>query len=71
MPLTYQAQTLYMQWCLECHRNPEKFIRPRAEIYNMAWQPTEKDQLALGHKLIKDYKIKSAYSLTSCSVCHY
>lgn len=71
MPLTYQANTLYMQWCLECHRNTEKHLRPQAEIYNMAWQPAEAEQLALGHKLVKQYNIKSAYSLTRCTVCHY
>src|SRR5512142_3245924 len=29
MPLTYKVNTLYMQWCIECHRNPEKYVRPR------------------------------------------
>ena len=38
MPLTYQANTLQMEWCLNCHRNPAKNLRPTAEIYQMAWK---------------------------------
>lgn len=38
MPLTYQANTLQMEWCLNCHRNPAKNLRPTSEIYQMAWK---------------------------------
>jgi hypothetical protein len=38
MPLTYQAATLQMEWCLNCHRNPVKNLRPTSEIYQMAWK---------------------------------
>jgi len=38
MPLTYQASTLQMEWCLNCHRNPAKNLRPTSEIYQMAWK---------------------------------
>jgi hypothetical protein len=41
MPLVWQNASLQMEWCLECHRNPEKFIRPRSEIYNMDWPPSD------------------------------
>ena len=37
MPLMYQQNTLQMEWCLNCHRNPAANLRPTAEIYNMAW----------------------------------
>ncbi len=37
MPLMYQENTLQMEWCLNCHRNPGKNLRPTGEIYNMAW----------------------------------
>ena len=66
MPLMWRENTLYMEWCLECHRNPEKFVRPREQVFNMDWQPPS-DQIALGQKLVRQYKIES---LTSCSVCH-
>ena len=66
MPLMWRENTLYMEWCLECHRNPERFVRPREQVFNMDWQPPA-DQIALGQKLVQQYKIES---LTSCSVCH-
>ena len=66
MPLMWRENTLYMEWCLECHRNPERFVRPRAQVFNMDWQPLS-DQIALGQKLVQQHKIES---LTSCSVCH-
>ena len=69
MPLTWRENTLYMSWCLECHRAPERFIRPREDVFSMDWQPTE-DQLTLGRRLVKEYKIQSVRLLTSCSTCH-
>jgi hypothetical protein len=66
MPLMWRENTLYMEWCLECHRNPERFVRPREHVFSMDWQPPS-DQIALGKKLVQQYKIEK---LTSCSVCH-
>jgi hypothetical protein len=37
MPLMYEQNTLQMEWCLNCHRDPAKNIRPASEVYNMAW----------------------------------
>jgi hypothetical protein len=37
MPIMYQQNTLQMEWCLNCHRDPAKNLRPTSEIYNMAW----------------------------------
>lgn len=70
MPLIRREATLYMDWCLECHRAPERFLRPRERVFSMEWQPPE-DQLTLGRKLVKDYKIQSVAVLTSCSTCHH
>lgn len=69
MPLMWQTASLQMEWCLDCHRHPEQFLRPREEVFNMAWQPPA-DQAALGRELIKRYNIRSAEVLTSCSTCH-
>jgi hypothetical protein len=55
-----------MEWCLECHRQPEKYVRPLSEVYNIAYEPPA-DQLDLGRKLVQEYKIKPR---TSCSTCH-
>jgi len=69
MPLVYQSTTLQMEWCLECHRAPEKFLRPRAEVFNMAYQPPA-NQLELGLALKKEYNVAGIEHMTSCSVCH-
>lgn len=66
MPLTWREHSLYMEWCLECHRAPERFVRPREQVVSMDWQPPA-DQLALGRKLVKEYKLQKR---TSCSTCH-
>jgi hypothetical protein len=68
MPLTRQTSSLLMEWCLECHRNPEKFVRPREEVFNMAWTPPG-DQITLGRQLVRQYNIRTE-QLTNCSVCH-
>jgi cytochrome c7-like protein len=44
MPLMYQQNTLQMEWCLNCHRNPGKNLRPTSEIYNMAWTGPSSDK---------------------------
>jgi hypothetical protein len=69
MPLTYQAQSLLMEWCLSCHRAPEQHLRPREEVFNMAYVAPE-DQLALGTRLKQEYNVASVEHLTSCSTCH-
>lgn len=69
MPLTYQAESMLMEWCLECHREPEKFLRPRNEVFNMKYQAPA-NQLELGLRLKKEYNVAGAQHLTSCSVCH-
>ncbi|HMA81420.1 MAG TPA: cytochrome C, partial [Candidatus Binatia bacterium] len=66
MPLMWRENTLYMDWCLGCHRAPERYVRPREEVFNMEYEPPL-DQIALGEKLVKEYKIQK---LTSCSTCH-
>jgi ferredoxin len=44
MPLMYAQNTLQMEWCLDCHRNPAKYLRPTSEIYNMAWETPAPDR---------------------------
>lgn len=68
MPLTARANTLYMGWCIDCHRAPEKYIRPVAEIYNMSYAGPA-DQLAFGRELVTKYHIRTK-QLTDCSICH-
>ena len=82
MPLMYQQATLQMEWCLDCHRAPQKNLRPRDQVFNMRYQqPTSanpvvvdgqsfSDQDDLGLALVKKYSVRSVKDITSCSTCH-
>lgn len=68
MPITFQPRPLYMRWCLDCHRNPEKQLRPTNEVFNLVYRPPHNQtdlgkSLALQHHLQKD-------GLTDCYTCH-
>lgn len=69
MPLTWKENTLHMQWCLDCHRAPEKYIRPKEEVFNMQWSLPEDEQLAQGRTLVEEYNIQVG-QLDDCSICH-
>jgi len=66
MPITWRAHTLYMRWCINCHKHPERYVRRKKDVFDAVYTPPS-DQLALGRRLVKKYKIKS---LTSCDTCH-
>lgn len=68
MRLMRSAQPIQMRWCLDCHRNPEKYIRPKEEIYNMTWKA--KDQETLGRELVEKYGVRPPAQITSCGTCH-
>ena len=68
MALVEKAQPLSMGWCLECHRNPERFLRPREEVVSMTWTAGgDKEQLALGGRLKQEYDV---HTRTNCTTCH-
>jgi hypothetical protein len=64
-----QVEPLSMGWCLQCHRNPENYIRPKDQVTNMAYVAPP-DQVELGKKLIEEYKIHDTAYMQSCSTCH-
>ena len=69
MPLMYQENTLQMSWCVDCHRNPEKVLRPRDQVFNADWvAPANQEEV--GRALLAEYKILDERHLTSCSTCH-
>jgi len=110
MNLTMQATTLLMEWCINCHREPEKNLRPLSEVTSMTWTPGRKapdgsdavftradlphhgrlldahghatgdspllgqkrptSQRELGELLKKEYHVRDAVTMTSCSMCH-
>jgi hypothetical protein len=69
MPLTWRAETLYMRWCLDCHRAPEKYVRRREDVFKADYQPPS-DQLRLGRQLVLEYKIRPVKQLEDCYACH-
>jgi hypothetical protein len=69
MPLTWKFASLHMEWCLNCHRAPENYLRPREEVFTMGWQPPIPQQ-ELGRRLLKEYNVDPPWKLTNCSICH-
>ncbi|OWK36191.1 cytochrome c3 family protein [Fimbriiglobus ruber] len=79
MNLVFQSKTLLMEWCLDCHRAPEKHLRPQEEVTNMAWKASDKinpatgkpyDQLTLGKELKEAHMVRNPDVITNCSICH-
>jgi hypothetical protein len=66
MPLMWREHSLHMEWCLDCHRDPSKYVRPREEVFSMTWHPPE-DLESLRKRLAEEYKLEVK---TSCSICH-
>ncbi len=80
MNLVFQTKTLLMEWCLDCHRKPENHLRPKSEVYNIAWKPADLGvnpdtgkpftQLEIGKQVKKENLIRNDHVLTNCSICH-
>jgi hypothetical protein len=66
MPLIWQEKSLQMEWCIDCHRNPEQYVRPRSAVFSVDYTAPS-NQLELGRQLVAQYNIQK---LTSCSTCH-
>jgi hypothetical protein len=69
MPLVFKNASLQMAWCLECHREPEKYLRPRDRIFEMDYEQP-KDQEQLGRELSTRYHILPPQLMENCSLCH-
>jgi hypothetical protein len=72
MPIIFQAATLQMEWCLECHRQPERFLRPVERIFDMNWRPENKtaEEIQEGLTYKAKYRVQGRQILESCSTCH-
>jgi hypothetical protein len=67
MPLMDREATLHMEWCLECHRDPERFVGPRELVFASAAHPVDRSTIP-DEDWVEAYHI---HSKTDCSVCHY
>jgi hypothetical protein len=50
MRVVHHAEVQSMSWCLDCHKHPEKHLRPLDEVFNLKWQPED-----LSRKDFTDY----------------
>ncbi len=70
MPSVYQENTLQMEWCLACHRDPAPNIRPESEIFNTSWNPDDITPEQEKEVAAKVAKLRGTDFMTSCSTCH-
>jgi hypothetical protein len=68
MPLTAQFASLQMRWCLDCHRDPAQYLRPKDQVFNMNYEMPS-NQHEIGEGLVKTENIKVG-QLTNCYICH-
>jgi hypothetical protein len=66
MSYVWQEKSLLMEWCLDCHRAPERYLRPKGEVFSTSYRPTA-NQLELGRRLMAEYGVQTQ---VSCSTCH-
>jgi hypothetical protein len=66
MEVVEQKEPLSMGWCLDCHRNPDIYLRRPGEITNMNWTPPA-DQIDFAKKVKQERNINPR---TDCSGCH-
>jgi hypothetical protein len=79
MEVVWHAEPHSMSWCLDCHRNPENFLRPVEQVTNLAWtaddhpevvidgKPKKLTQKELGEMLLSQWQVAPP---ESCGACH-
>lgn len=67
MEVVFQHEPLSMAWCLECHRAPEKHLRPVDKVTKMDYELEPREQLSQGEQIRKDLNLNPSQS---CSTCH-
>jgi len=68
MPQLVRHERLDMQWCLDCHRAPDRRVGPPDQVFAM------RDPRALSDEdvavLRRLYRFESESRMTSCTTCH-
>jgi hypothetical protein len=62
MDVVRQDQPLSMGWCLDCHRDPGPHLRPKDQITNMTWTPSDAEATELAEATLRGPQ--------HCSGCH-
>jgi Cytochrome c7 and related cytochrome c len=68
MPITWKTQPLYMRWCLDCHRQPEKYLRQPSEVFDLQFKPFP-NRSASERELVVENHVHPQ-GLTDCYTCH-
>jgi hypothetical protein len=71
-PVIRMVNTLQMEWCLSCHREPEWYIRDKKDIYDPAYPAYNgtAELYKIGLEKKAEYKVRNRLMMTSCSTCH-
>ena len=69
MTTDVKANTFYMAWCLECHRDTANYLRPVENVYDMGYTPSA-SQRSVGERLVNEYNVMPPSQLLNCSICH-
>ncbi len=79
MPRVAQDVSLTMGWCLQCHRNPQPYLRPLDEITTMGYSPADSGQAAprrtspMGDESnlgATPASLRNVHPPTNCTTCH-
>ncbi len=67
MARVYAVAPLTMQWCLDCHRDPDPHLRPQSEITDMEWSPA-RPRREIGAEIRE--RLALAPPVETCTGCH-
>ena len=67
MEVVSQAEPLAMGWCLDCHREPEKYLRPNEELTTMGYEQPEN----FLERNLERIRLEGIKPPLNCSACHY
>jgi hypothetical protein len=65
MARVYRVAPLVMGWCLDCHRSPERQLRPREHVADPYWQAEDPAATGVAVKVALDIRPP-----VTCSGCH-
>jgi hypothetical protein len=82
MPLMSKQHSLYMRWCLDCHRAPERHTGPAGEVFAMRDEPAGSTAAPRGElrgepppvferglQALREGRVRDT-RLEDCSICH-
>lgn len=66
MPLMWKTKSLYMGWCLDCHKHPDPYFREPGQVFRTDWRPSGYETRQA--QLRREYHVQD--NLIHCSACH-